>query len=85
MTEEVKAMIRDMYNQGMNPEDISEELGYDECEVMNYCTEILDDFPDDLQYFPDEQDIWVRGNIEAIRTTNACIEMYNWSIDKACE
>ena len=32
-----------LYNQGMNPEDIAEELGLDECEVMDYCAEILGD------------------------------------------
>jgi len=41
MTQEEKTTIRDMYQQGMNPEDIAEELGLDECEVMDYCAEIL--------------------------------------------
>lgn len=27
--------------EGMNPEDIAEELGLDEIDVMNYCSEIL--------------------------------------------
>ena len=30
-----------MYNEGYNPEDIAEELGLDEVEVMDYCSEIL--------------------------------------------
>ena len=41
MTQEELTTIRDMYQQGMNPEDIAEELGLDECEVMDYCAEIL--------------------------------------------
>lgn len=32
-----------MYNQGLNPEDIAEELGLDETDVMDYCAEILEE------------------------------------------
>ena len=31
-----------MYNDGWNPEDIADELGIDEMEVINYCCELLD-------------------------------------------
>lgn len=30
-----------MYNDGWNPEDIAEELGLDEVEVIDYCSELL--------------------------------------------
>lgn len=30
-----------MYNECYNPEDIAEELGLDEVEVMNYCCDLL--------------------------------------------
>lgn len=30
-----------MYNHGWNPEDIADELGLDEIEVMDYCAELL--------------------------------------------
>ena len=35
--------VKELYNQGLNPEDIADELGLDECEVMDYCAEILGD------------------------------------------
>ena len=42
LTEQDKEMITHLYNEeGMNPEDIAEELGLDEIEVMDYCLEIL--------------------------------------------
>lgn len=42
LTEENKEEIARLYNEeGMNPEDIAEELDLDEVEVMNYCLEIL--------------------------------------------
>ena len=43
MTKENKQAIKELYSQGLNPEDIAEELGLDECEVMDYCAEILGD------------------------------------------
>lgn len=43
MTEEVKQEVKELYNQGLNPEDIADELGLDECEVMDYCAEILEE------------------------------------------
>lgn len=42
MTEETKKMVALMYQDGYNPEDIADELGLDEVEVMDYCSEILD-------------------------------------------
>ena len=30
------------------------------------------------KYFPDEENIWARPNIEAQRCKNACIEMVEW-------
>lgn len=41
MDEETKNEIKQMYANGYNPEDIAEELGLDETEVINYCCEIL--------------------------------------------
>ena len=41
MTVEQKEEVKAMYDNGWNPEDIAEELGYDETEVMEYCAEIL--------------------------------------------
>ena len=41
MTKEDRREIKELYNQGWNPEDIADELGLDECEVMDYCVEIL--------------------------------------------
>ena len=42
-----------------------------------------------LKYFPNEQNIWARENIEAIYCSGACIDMAEWMqkkmIDKACE
>jgi hypothetical protein len=42
MTRENKQAVKELYNQGINPEDIAEELGLDECEVMDYCAELLE-------------------------------------------
>lgn len=41
MTEPQKLEVAQLYNDGWNPEDIAEELGYDETEVIEYCAEIL--------------------------------------------
>lgn len=42
LTEEDKEEIARLYNEeGMNPEDIAEELDLDEVEIINYCSEIL--------------------------------------------
>ena len=42
-----------------------------------------------LKYFPNEQNIWARENIEAIYCSGACMAMAEWMqkqmIDKACE
>lgn len=43
MTSEEKMLIRDLYKGGWNPEDIAEEFGLDECEVIDFCTEILEE------------------------------------------
>ena len=43
MTEELKQAVKELYNKGLNPEDIAEELDLDECEVMDYCAEILEE------------------------------------------
>ena len=42
MTQEYKEMVAEMYNNGCNPEDIADELGLDETEVMVYCAEIYE-------------------------------------------
>ena len=36
-----KKEITRLYEEGMNPEDIAEELGLDEIEVIDYCSNIL--------------------------------------------
>lgn len=41
MDKETKKLVAQMYNDGYNPEDIADELGLDEVEVMDYCSEIL--------------------------------------------
>ena len=41
MTNPQKEEVKAMYNDGWNPEDIAEELGYDETEVIECCAEIL--------------------------------------------
>lgn len=41
MSDETKKAIEQLYNEGYNPEDIADELGLDEVEVMNYCCELL--------------------------------------------
>lgn len=41
MTEDQKQQVARLYNDGWNPEDIAEELGLDEIEVIDYCAEIL--------------------------------------------
>ena len=43
MTRENEQAVKELYNQGMNPEDIAEELGLDETEVMDYCAELLEE------------------------------------------
>lgn len=30
------------------------------------------------KYFPDEDNIWARGNIEAVKVKSACLEMASW-------
>ena len=42
MTEENQKNVIEMYMDGWNPEDIAEELGLDECEVMDICAEHLE-------------------------------------------
>lgn len=37
MSDETKKAIEQLYNEGYNLEDIADELGLDEVEVMNYC------------------------------------------------
>lgn len=41
LTDYQKDEIASLYADGMNPEDIAEELDLDEIEVMDYCAEIL--------------------------------------------
>lgn len=41
LTDYQKDEITRLYSDGMNPEDIAEELDLDETEVMDYCAEIL--------------------------------------------
>ena len=40
-TDYQKDEIARLYADGMNPENIAEELDLDEIEVMDYCAEIL--------------------------------------------
>ena len=37
----IKTQIAALYVEGWNPEDIADELGLDEVEVMDYCAELL--------------------------------------------
>lgn len=37
----LKTQIEALYKEGWNPEDIADELGLDEVEVMDYCAELL--------------------------------------------
>ena len=37
------------------------------------------------KYFPDEENIWARANIEASRVKSACLEMAEWLIESAFE
>lgn len=41
LTDEQKDVVREYYNDGIDPEDIAEEFGYDETDVMDYCAELL--------------------------------------------
>lgn len=41
MTTEEENNVERLYNDGWNPEDIADELGIDETEVMIYCAKIL--------------------------------------------
>lgn len=41
MTREQKEMVGELYREGWNPEDIAEEYGLDETDVMEYCAEIM--------------------------------------------
>lgn len=41
MNELQKQEVAQLYKDGWNPEDIADELGYDETEVIEYCSEIL--------------------------------------------
>ena len=36
MTQTQKEIVAHLYGQGINPEEIADELGYDETEVMDY-------------------------------------------------
>lgn len=41
LTESQKDLVRSLYLDGWNPEDIAEEYDLDECDVMDFCCEIL--------------------------------------------
>ena len=41
MTKEQENMVLSLYKDGWNPEDIADELGLDEVEVMDFCAENL--------------------------------------------
>lgn len=42
MTKEIRENIREMFNDGWSPEDIAEELGLDELDVLDYCADYLE-------------------------------------------
>lgn len=42
MTPEEMQIVNDLYSEGQNPEDIAEELGLDEIEVMDFCSDLLE-------------------------------------------
>lgn len=53
MTDELKQLVAKMYNDGWNPEDIADELGIDEMEVINYCWNYFDmETPDKIWINP---------------------------------
>ena len=41
MTQQEQDMVLSLYKDGWNPEDIAEELGLDEMEVIDFCAENL--------------------------------------------
>ena len=41
MTQSEKDAVLSLYKDGWNPEDIADELGLDEMEVMDFCAENL--------------------------------------------
>lgn len=42
LTPQQQIQVEDMYCHGLNPEDIADELGLDETDVLNFCADILD-------------------------------------------
>lgn len=43
MTREQELDVKELYNSGWSPEEIAEELGLDELEVMDFCADLLAD------------------------------------------
>ena len=41
LTGEQKEVIKEYYERGVNPEDIAEEFGFDEMQVVDYCNELI--------------------------------------------
>lgn len=41
LTKEQKEVIKEYYESGVNPEDIAEEFGFDEMQVIDYCDELI--------------------------------------------
>lgn len=39
MTKEIEEEVVSLYAQGWNPEDIADELGLDELEVIDFCAD----------------------------------------------
>lgn len=42
LTEKNKKDIEDCYRKGWNPEEIADEFGFDETEVMDFCADVLE-------------------------------------------
>ena len=65
-----------------------------ECKVGEDTFDLIDDIKTKAEalgqkYFPDECNVWARGNTEALYVTSACVEMARWlqkrMIDNACK
>ena len=79
--EEIRAEIERLKEDCASPMVICDTLlslidSFKEEPISNDLEEIAKEIG--LKYFPDEENIWARGNIEAKRCKMACIEMAKW-------
>lgn len=52
--------------------DVIDTLEVKEADLEEKATQLSQ------KYFPDEENIWARANIEALKCKSACIEMVEW-------